>query len=275
MEKSITMTLRLLAIGAHPDDCEFKIGGLTALWTGLGREARFICTTNGSSGHHEMGGQQLVARRSDEARRGAATVGADSVLMDNADGSLMPTLENRERLIAEIRNYKPDVILAPRTNDYHPDHRYTAILVQDACYMMMVPNVVPTVPVLEKNPVVLLISDRFTTPNPFIPDMVFDIDSVIEKKIDAGMQHESQVYEWLPHVGKYAHEVPEEQAAKDQYFRDREAKRSSAEADRFRDQLIERYGAERGAAVGYAEAFAVSEYAGTLTESLAAELFPF
>ncbi|HWV23829.1 MAG TPA: PIG-L deacetylase family protein [Thermomicrobiales bacterium] len=267
--------MRLLAIGAHPDDCEFKVGGLTALWTGLGREARFLCTTNGSSGHHEIGGQHLVARRREEARNGAAKVGADSVVLDNEDGALVPTLENRQRLIAEIREYKPDVILAPRTNDYHPDHRYTAILVQDACYMMMVPNVVPSVPVLEKNPVVLLISDRFTTPNPFVPDITIDIDSVIEKKVDAGMQHISQVYEWLPHVGGYAHEVPAGQEEQDRYFRTQQENRSSAEADRFRDKLIERYGEEQGSAVKYAEAYAVSEYAGTLTDSLAKELFPF
>lgn len=267
--------MRLLAIGAHPDDCEFKVGGLTALWTGLGREARFLCTTNGSSGHHEMGGQRLVARRLEEARRGAAKVGADSVVLDNTDGELMPTLENRERLIAEIRHYRPDVILAPRTNDYHPDHRYTAILVQDACYMMMVPNIVPKVPVLDKNPIVLLVSDRFTTPNPFVPDLVFDIDRVNDKKTDAGMQHVSQVHEWLPHVGGYAHEVPEGQEEKERYFRTRLEKRSSDEADRFRDQLIERYGQERGAAITYAEAYAISEYAGALTDALADELFPF
>lgn len=269
------MTKRLLCIGAHPDDCDFKVGGLTSLWTALGREARFMCTTDGSAGHHEMGGQPLVARRSHEARRGAAEVGADTVILNNPDGSLMATLENRERIITEIRTYQPDVIVAPRTNDYHPDHRYTAILVQDACYMMMVPNVVPTVPVVQKNPVVLLKSDRFTTPNPFVPDLVFNIDSVIEKKLNAGMQHVSQVYEWLPHINGYAHEVPNEQSAKDQYFRAREAKRSSAEAERFRDHLIARYGSEQGSSVTYAEAFAVSEYAGSLSDSLAAELFPF
>src|SRR5699024_2848619 len=127
---------------------------------------------------------------------------------------------------------KPDVILTPRTNDYHPDHRYTAILVQDACYMMMVPNVVPSVPVLEKNPVVLLVSDRFTTPNPFIPDLAFDIDSVIEQKLDAGMQHISQIYEWLPHVGGYAHEMPDGHEEKKQYVRTQHEHRYSAEADR-------------------------------------------
>lgn len=268
------MTLRLLCIGAHPDDCEFKTGGLTALWTGLGREARFLCMTDGSAGHHEQGGHVLVERRRNEARNGAASVGADSVMLGNPDGCLMPTLENRERLITEIRTYQPDVIVAPRTNDYHPDHRYTAILVQDACYMMMVPNIVPLVPVLRKNPVVLLMSDRFTNP-PFEPDLVFDLDKVIERKIDAGLQHISQVQEWLPHIGGYAGEMPESQPERDQYLRGREAGKAIAEADRFRDRLIARYGEERGRTVRHAEAFAVSEYAAPLTDALAEELFPF
>ena len=148
-------TPRLLCIGAHPDDCEIQASGLAALWTGRGGSARFISMTDGSAGHQELGGAQLANIRRGEARAGAAAVGADSVVFDNLDSSLLPTLENRHRVIQAVREYQPDVIATHRTNDYHPDHRYTGVTVQDACYMVMVPNALPRCPVPDREPVVV------------------------------------------------------------------------------------------------------------------------
>jgi LmbE family N-acetylglucosaminyl deacetylase len=149
---------RLLCIGAHPDDCEIKTSGLAALWTGNGGAARFVAMTDGGAGHQELAGAKLVEIRRAEARAGAAVVGADSLVFDNPDGSLMPSLENRHKVIRAVREFQPDVIVTHRTNDYHPDHRYTGVLVQDACYMIMVPNVLPIVPVPARAPVVLFMS---------------------------------------------------------------------------------------------------------------------
>jgi N-acetylglucosamine malate deacetylase 1 len=268
-------TPRLLCIGAHPDDCEIQASGLAALWTGRGGSARFISMTDGSAGHQELGGAQLANIRRGEARAGAAAVGADSVVFDNLDSSLLPTLENRHRVIQAVREYQPDVIATHRTNDYHPDHRYTGVTVQDACYMVMVPNALPRCPVPDHEPVVIFMADKFTKPRPIEPDLAFDIGSVIEKKLDSITSHVSQITEWLPWIERYADEVPEDESERRTYFRDRAAQKPAAQADRFRDALVAKYGEPRGREVRYAEAYEVSEYGALLTEELSRALFPF
>src|SRR2546427_6488579 len=77
-------------------------------------------------------------------------------------------------------------------------HRYTGVLVQDAAYMVVVPNVTPDTPPLAKNPVFLYMQDRFQRPNPFRPDVAINLDDVWEQKMDALDAHVSQFYEWLP-----------------------------------------------------------------------------
>ncbi len=268
-------TPRLLCIGAHPDDCEIQASGLAALWTARGGSARFISMTDGSAGHQELGGATLANIRREEARAGAAAVGADSVVFDNLDSSLLPTLENRHLVIRAVREYQPDVIATHRTNDYHPDHRYTGVTVQDACYMVMVPNALPRCPVPDHEPVVIFMSDKFTKPRPIEPDLVFDIGSVIEKKLDSITSHVSQVTEWLPWIERYADEVPQDESERRTYFRDRAAQKPAAQADRFRDALVAKYGEPRGREVRYAEAYEVSEYGAPLTEELSRSLFPF
>jgi len=66
-----------------------------------------------------------------------------------------------------IRNWNADVVITHRPYDYHPDHRNTAIAVQDAAFLVTVPNVAPDAPALKKNPVFLYSSDRFQKPLPF------------------------------------------------------------------------------------------------------------
>src|SRR5687768_18217258 len=64
-------------------------------------------------------------------------------------------------LFRSIREWKADLVMAHRPNDYHPDHRYTGILVQDAAYMVTVPSFCPDVPALEHNPVFMYFTDNF------------------------------------------------------------------------------------------------------------------
>jgi LmbE family N-acetylglucosaminyl deacetylase len=178
-------------------------------------------------------------------------------------------------VIRAAREFQPDVIATHRINDYHPDHRYTGVTVQDACYMVMVPNVLPGVPVPDREPVVIFMSDKFTKPNPIQADLVFDIDAVIEKKLDSITSHRSQMLEWLPWIQGYADEIPDGEDKRRDYMRARAARRPLAEADRFRDALVAKYGEARGGNVQNAEAYEVSEYGAALTEELQRSLFPF
>ncbi len=193
-------TIRIIAFGAHPDDCEIRAGGTAALWSKSGHAVKFVATTNGDAGHPVQGGAPLARRRRLESTKVAKILGIEYDVMDVHDGELMPTLENRLEIIRKIREWQADLVLSPRPNDYHPDHRYTGVLVQDSAYMVAVPAVLPNVPIVNRNPTFLYYEDRFKKPTPFKPDIVVDITSVWDKKIDALDANESQFYEFQTNV---------------------------------------------------------------------------
>src|SRR5258708_18355646 len=171
--KAQNQPVRVIAFGAHPDDCDLKAGGPAAKFTALGHKVKFVSLTNGDAGHQSEGGGQLAMRRRAEAQEAARRIGIEYDVLDNHDGRLLPTLDVREQVIREIRQWKADIVIGPRPNDYHPDHRYTGVLVQDASYMVIVPNIVTDTPALRRNPVFLYYSDRFMRPQPFRADIVF------------------------------------------------------------------------------------------------------
>lgn len=265
----------VLAIGAHPDDCDIEAAGLAALCVRAGHRVHFIAMTNGDAGHYEMGGAELARRRHAETQAAAAVLGLSYTVLDNHDGELEPALSNRREVIRLIREIRPDLVLTHRPNDYHPDHRYTAQLVVDAAYMVAVPGVVPLTPHLPANPVFAYFSDRFLHPYPLRPDLVVDIDDVLDRKLEMIHQHTSQVYEWLPFNQGQLAEVPAGDDERRAWLRDRYAPEYAALADTYRERLIDLYGAERGARVRHAEAFEVSEYGAQLTPKARARLFPF
>ncbi len=270
-----TDQLRVLIFGAHPDDCEFTAGGVAALYARQGHDVLFVSLTNGDAGHQVLAGAQLAQRRLAEAQAAAALIGIRYQLLDNHDGELLPTLENRRKLITLIRSFKPDLIMSPRPNDYHPDHRYTAQLIQDAAYMVTVPNVCAFSPHLVENPAIVYVSDTFQKPYPLIPDVVVAIDEVVDLKVGLLDAHESQMYEWLPYNGGYLDQVPTDKAARRAWLRESLEPRLRRDADRFREQLRARYGPERGDQIVYAEAFEWCEYGAPMTEERVARLFPF
>ena len=187
--------INVIVFGAHPDDCDIETGGTAILFAKMGHNVKFVSMTNGDAGHQSMGGGALAKIRIAEAKEAGKRFGVEYDVLDNHDGELMPTLANRLKIIREIRKWDADVVIAPRPNDYHPDHRYTGILVQDAAYMVIVPNVAPEVPPLKKNPVFLYCEDGFQKPNPFEPDVTVIIDEVFDQKIYAMSAHESQFFE--------------------------------------------------------------------------------
>ena len=217
----------------------------------------------------------LARRRYAEAQSAAAVIGIEYQLLDNHDGELEPTLENRYQMIRLIREFKPNLVMTHRPNDYHPDHRYTSILVQDAAYMVTVPNIGSLTPHLDYNPVIVYTSDGFTKPYPFKPDVVVGIDGVLEKKLDMLHSHESQFYEWLPYNAGLVDEVPPDPAARRQWMGERRTKGFQDLAERYRDLLIELYGEEQGRKIQSAEAFEACEYGAPLTEENKRVLFPF
>ena len=202
--------LNIIAFGAHPDDCDGRAGGTAAKWAALGHKVKFVSVTNGDAGHQSEGGGALARKRREEAREAGRRIGVVYETLDNHDGELLPTLAVRHQIIRKIREWNADLVLAPRPNDYHPDHRYTGVLIQDAAYMVVVPNVCPDTPALRKNPVFMYFQDGFQKPAPFQPDIVVGIDDVWEKKVSMQDAHTSQMYEWLPWVAGNLDSVPKD-----------------------------------------------------------------
>jgi LmbE family N-acetylglucosaminyl deacetylase len=265
--------LRILCIGAHPDDCENKIAGTAAKWADGGHVVRFVSATNGQTGHHVQGGAQLAQRRIAEAHAAAEALGVESQVLPIPNGEIVPSLVYRAMFIRLIRQFAPDLIVTHRPNDYHPDHRYTSQLVGDSAFLVTVPNDVPETPALRYNPVICYFSDTFRKPVPFCADVVIAIDDVIERKFDALHRHTSQMYEWLPwHQGKLA-EVPADDAERRRWMIGQRISRDRNRADRFREQLIARYGPERGSAVQHCEAFEGCEYGAPLNDGQIERLF--
>ena len=269
--------LRILSFGAHPDDNELKVGGTAALWAQAGHTVHFVSLTNGATGHQEIGGIELARRRAAEAQAAAAVIGITSQVLDTMSGQLDASLDRRREVIRLIRNFQPDLILGPRPWDYHPDHRYTAVLIQDAAYVVTVPNNEPLTPHLATNPHIMYVSDSFRKPCPFAPDIVVAIDAVVEQKLDMVHRHTSQMYEWLPFNTGVLAEVPpaSDEAGRRRWLAERRLPGFAGVADRYREQLVHWYGADRGAKVRYAEAFEACEYGAPLPEQALRRLFPF
>jgi LmbE family N-acetylglucosaminyl deacetylase len=269
--------LRIIAFGAHPDDCELKAAGVAAKWAALGHHVKFVSVTNGDIGHWLLAGGPLARRRIEEVKRCAEILNIHSQVLDIHDGELLPTLEYRRTITRLIREWKADVVLSHRPNDYHPDHRNVGVLVQDAAYMVTVPFFCPDTPYLTKNPVFLYYEDHFTKPNRFSADIVVDIGDVIDKKLAAVAALESQFYEGGCNGGPQMVPDPKNAAAVEgrkheveEGFRNRFA----GPAKRFNLQLAQWYGPEAAKNLKYAEAFEVCEYGRTPSREEIRKLFP-
>jgi len=271
--------LRIIIFGAHPDDAELKAGGTAMKWVQQGHKVKMVSVTNGDIGHWRIKGEELAKRRLAEVKVADKILGVETEVLPIHDGELEPTLENRRTITRLIRQWKADIVIAHRPWDYHPDHRYVGVLVQDAAFMVTVPYFCPDTPALKQNPVFLYSSDGFQKPNPFRPDVVVAIDEVFDRKIDALHELESQIYEGGANGGpELVRTVPpaSDPAGRKAWLRSTGwATRNSTEAERFRGQLVRLYGEEKGKTAKYVEAFEICEYGRRPAADELTKLFPF
>jgi len=276
-EKADDGKLRIIAFGAHPDDAEFQMGGSAIKWAKLGHHVKLVSVTNGDIGHWSMAGGPLAIRRTKEVQEAARRMGTTVEVLDIHDGELMPTLENRRTIARLIREWNADLVLAHRPNDYHPDHRYTGILVQDAAFMVAVPFFVPDTKPLTKNPVFMYYPDRFKKPYAFEPDIAISLDDVFDEKVNAVDALVSQVYEGgaLGSEETLIKRKVGDPVARKAILRASWSRRNGRIADLYRDSLIEWYGQDAGKAVKHAEAYQVCEYGRQPSKAELKKLFPF
>ena len=157
--------LRMIAFGAHPDDAELKAGGVAAMWSRPAHKVKFVAMTNGDVGHFEQAGGPLAKRRK-RSPECARILGIDNEVLDIHDGELLPSLENRRTVARLIREWQADIVMGHRPYDYHPDHRYTGVLLDDAAVVVVAPFFVPDTPPTQRNPVFMYYSDDFQHPKP-------------------------------------------------------------------------------------------------------------
>ena len=240
----------------------------------------------------------LATARSVVAEQGASELKQDGKLrilgidevqvLDKPDGSLTASPENRKMITRLIRRWKPDIVLTHRMDHYHPDNRYTGILVQDAAFMLAVPKYCPDVPPLRKAPVYLYFADNLSWSDPsvvgdaVVPELVVSVDDVFQKKVDALLALESQFIEggccWHEGLERPGGEPPGTPAELAE--RQRKATASFREwyatvANQCRGRLIELYGEEKGKRVRYAEAFKICPNSRRPSEAELKRLFPF
>lgn len=270
--------LRIVVFGAHPDDAEYKAGGTAAKWAKLGHHVKLVSVTNGDIGHWQTAGGPLAQRRTAEVKEAAKILGVTSQVLDIHDGELLPTLEHRKLITKLIREWQADIVISHRPWDYHPDHRYVGVLVQDAAFMVTVPFFCPDAAPLKKNPVFLYSSDGFRKPYPFDPDIAVSVDDVFETKLAAIHELPSQAYEGGANGSEeHVRSVPPESnpAARKVWLKERWSNRQSAEANKYREVLVRLYGEERGKAVKHAETFELCEYGSRPSGDELRRLFPF
>ena len=266
--------LRIIAFGAHPDDAELKASGVAALWAAAGHKVKFVAMTNGDVGHFEQAGGPLARRRKAEVAECAKILGIENEVLDIHDGELMPTLENRRTVSRLIRAWQADIVMGHRPYDYHPDHRYTGVLLDDSAIVVMAPFFVQDTPPTPRNPVFMYYSDGFQDPKPFTPTMVVGIDDVADKKWKCISAMPSQFGDKDSWQGRTLPNVPAGDRERQAYLVDLVKQRNVAVADQYRDRLVTLYGKERGQAVKYAEAFQLSQYGRQASIDELKKLFP-
>lgn len=267
--------MNIVCIGAHPDDCEAYAGGTCVKWARLGHDVIFVSMTNGDAGHYAMSGEALAERRREESRVSAERGGVRSLVLDHHDGELMPTLEARKQIVRTLREARADIVITHLPSDYHPDHRYTSLLVQDASFMVTVPNFCPDAPRLERNPLFLYMMESRLAKAEFSPHIAVAVDDVMPVKWDMLDAMESQIYEWLPWLDGRLDEVPADSAARKDWLRATWAPMFLSRGRDARRLLEKWYGPKLTKQIRYAELFEVCPYGHQPSRRELKELLPF
>lgn len=267
-------TLRIIALGAHPDDAELKFAGTAALFAAQGHKVKLVALTNGDVGHFSQAGGPLAQRRKAEVEACHKQLGVETEVFDIHDGELMPDLETRKKLANVIREWQADIVLSHRPWDYHPDHRAVGQLAQDTAVVVAAPYFAPYTPPTKGNPIYLFYSDPFKHPYPFDPILAVGIDDVAQKKWDCISALPSQFGDADSWQARYGRNVPADEAGRKAFLLDIVKQRNANEANQYRDLLVKLYGEQKGRAIKYAETFELNQYGANATVDQLKQMFP-
>ena len=190
----MTDKLRVLAVGAHPDDVEILCAGTLAKYAAAGHYVAIACVANGNVGHMEIKPPELAKIRGKEAKASAAVIGAEFFWLDVPDLMVGHDPDLHLKMVDVLRAAKPNVIITHSPDDYMLDHRATGRLIFDSSFSASVPNWKTNLPFYPVVPSVFYM-DTLAGIN-FLPSEYVDITDVMETKAKMLSCHESQV-SWL------------------------------------------------------------------------------
>lgn len=258
-EGNFKLPMRVLVIGAHPDDADMYCGATAIKLAKAGAKVRFVSLCNGDKGHQTMTSSALAARRFGETQRAAQAYGIESyVVGDSPDCEIEPTLGLRKKVTRMIREFAPHCVITHRATDYHADHRATGTAVLDAIYMLGVPLFCPETPVPETLPFVLYSSDDFSIPRPLRADLIVPVDDVLDQLLEGWLCHVSQTSEWLlPEYGIDPASWPKDLAGQKDVYRTKVREMDNRNLALHREEIQRAFGGRRLWGV---EVYEISEY---------------
>ena len=165
--------MKVLGIGAHPDDIEIFMYGLLSIFKKEGHQVYTMIATDGAKGG-AISGKKLAIERVNEAIKGLEKL-SSPIFLNLPDGDLGEVLEHRKIIKDSILNIMPDLIITHSENDYHADHKSLSLITKGA-----VSHYIP-----------VLYCDTLMGIN-FNPNYYVDITDYYEFKKEAILKHKTQ-----------------------------------------------------------------------------------
>ena len=257
--------LKVMVIFAHPDEGEIYAGGISALYTRLGHEVKFMSLTNGDAGHYAMKPEELAERRYKEAMHAKEILSlSEYEVLDYHDGILENTEELRDKVARTIEDWEADIVFTfyPARGG-HNDNMTAGWIVREASSLLDEVDM----------PVFIYMRDFHTASFSYIPDFAINIDEVWETKLAACRAHESQVIEYNPEMEGVLDEVLASKKVQADFLYHNTIPFSIVRPD-IRLALEKWYGKDLAKEVSYVEEFEIAEYGRQMTDEDVFELFP-
>ncbi len=178
----------ILVVGAHPDDAEVGMGGLIHKMVQDGYAVGILDLTEG-----ELASRGSPKERAEEAQASAKVLGV--VRRETAkikDGRVANTWEQQRKVVPLLRSFKPKILIAPMSNDRHPDHEAAHELVRDANYMAGLAQMDPDAQREPHRAMRRFFYRVYGDPTP--PQLIMDISDHMDAKLEALGQYKSQFF---------------------------------------------------------------------------------
>jgi len=186
--------MRVLAVGAHPDDLEILCAGTLAKYAQRGDTVVMCYATNGNQGHFVIQPEELGRIRCEEARQATQVIGAEFLWLDLPDQLVEEDMATRRKFIEMVRQARPDMVLTHHPDDYIMDHRRVSRLVFEATFVATVAHVETGSPHHTKIAPIYYMDSLAGVE--FLPEEYVDISDTLGAKREMLSKHQSQV-QWL------------------------------------------------------------------------------